>query len=781
MPEAGPSATAQAEARLGELAEARARLREQYAAAARRLAEAAEAAAPGAPGLPGAGGEAGGEASDDDAALEARVAELGGLLEAERAVAALIARRDAAKDAETWVRHARRELGAVRRGLEAGPGPGEELAEELARVDEGTVWSAARALQACVAASRAFDPAALPEAAAASGRAVEGRVEAALGTFAEDAVCGLRACLAAGGWSGLGSGRSPAASNPDHFLEADAAVLAKTVFFVRCTGVCQEASEALGGAPTGGGGGGAAAAAGDPCPDTNLEQLGQPVPWAARELMAEVGQKLTAHFSSGQKTDRLDKPEWIFQFALRAAKDAQSAVHPLEKGLEGAGGSGGAMLAAGVVRAVADATEGLLREAYLPRVAAIEEDGDAYWIHAAAEAEAFDRSVVGLLLGPAVEDLLDAPVSSAVAVWGFGTCLRAFMAPAWRRQWLGAVLRLDAKRFDEAASAAGWATAISAAGDPEQDFLGEAGLEEDDPGAVPRCAQDTLYLIEKCLGRCRGLRGAAERAAFAEGALGGLLKHVQDRLDRRAKSFAALGPLTQAEPIRGVAQCLSFAAFLADGVEDFLELPFLAAADGAGLARFRAGLAEYRAAWTAKVAAAVANAFEAASGRYRIHAAHFQETGARPGAEVTPSLALPLNQLREALQAVQAHLARGDAKDVRRRVAGALQDLLIESLGVRAVFSAQGAKQFLVDCRGLEAVFAAHPAPARLFRGLEECCLLLDLDFDEVRAVMAAVRGSEDSEEAEARMGQLVQVLDPAVALQVMYRRLDVREAEAAA
>ena len=780
MPEAaGPSATAQAEARLGELAEARARHRERYAAAARRLAEAAGAAAPGGPRgrLPGAGEEA----ADDDGALEARVAELAGLLEAERAVAALIARRDAAKDAETWVRHARRELGAVRRGLEAGPGPGpgEELAEELARVDEATVWSAARALQACVAASRAFDPAALPEAAAASGRAVEGRVEAALGTFAEDAVCGLRACLAAGGWSGLGSGRSPAASNPDHFLEADAAVLAKTVFFVRCTGVCQQASEALG-APTAGGGV-AAAAAGDPRPDTNLEQLGQPVPWAARELMAEVRQKLTAHFSSGQKTDRLDKPEWIFQFALRAAKDAQSAVHPLEKGLEGAGDSGGATLAAGVVRAVADATEGLLREAYLPRVAAIEEDGDAYWIHAAAEAEAFDRSVVGLLLGPAVEDLLDAPVSSVVAVWGFGTCLRAFMAPAWRRQWLGAVLRLDARRFDEAASAAGWETAISAAGYPEQDFLGEAGLEEDDPGAVPRCAQDTLYLIEKCLGRCRSLRGAAERAAFAEGALGGLLKHVQDRLDRRAKSFAALGPLNQAEPIRGVAQCLSFAAFLADGVEDFLELPFLAAADGAGLARFRAGLAEYRAAWTAEVAAAVANAFEAASGRYRIHAAHFQETAARPGAEVTPSLALPLNQLREALQAVQAHLARGDAKDVRRRVAGALQDLLIESLGVRAVFSAQGAKQFLVDCRGLEAVFAAHPAPAQLFRGLEECCLLLDLDFEEVRAVMAAVRGAEDSEEAKTRMGQLVQVLDPAVALQVMYRRLDVREAEAAA
>ena len=297
MPEAaGPSATAQAEARLGELAEARARHRERYAAAARRLAEAAGAAAPGGPGgLPGAGEEA----ADDDAALEARVAELAGLLEAERAVAALIARRDAAKDAETWVRHARWELGAVRRGLEAGPGPGPggELAEELARVDEATVWSAARALQACVAASRAFDPAALPEAAAASGRAVEGRVEAALGTFAEDAVCGLRACLAAGGWSGLGSGRSPAASNPDHFLEADAAVLAKTVFFVRCTGVCQEASEALG-APTAGGGV-AAAAAGDPRPDTNLEQLGQPVPWAARELMAEVRQKLTAHFSSG--------------------------------------------------------------------------------------------------------------------------------------------------------------------------------------------------------------------------------------------------------------------------------------------------------------------------------------------------------------------------------------------------------------------------------------------------------------------------------------------------
>lgn len=58
-----------------------------------------------------------------------------------------------------------------------------------------------------------------------------------------------------------------------------------------------------------------------------------PLLWPIVELAAPLEAKLRHHFASGLPTDRIDRPEWLFGTALRAAREGGVALAPLQPAL----------------------------------------------------------------------------------------------------------------------------------------------------------------------------------------------------------------------------------------------------------------------------------------------------------------------------------------------------------------------------------------------------------------------------------------------------------------
>lgn len=56
--------------------------------------------------------------------------------------------------------------------------------------------------------------------------------------------------------------------------------------------------------------------------------------WAVEEVAAPITERLRAHFAAGRPTDRADRPEWLFETALRLVRQLAPATAPLQAALE---------------------------------------------------------------------------------------------------------------------------------------------------------------------------------------------------------------------------------------------------------------------------------------------------------------------------------------------------------------------------------------------------------------------------------------------------------------
>jgi hypothetical protein len=62
-----------------------------------------------------------------------------------------------------------------------------------------------------------------------------------------------------------------------------------------------------------------------------------PVLWAVEEIAAPITERLQAHFASGRPTDRPEKPEWLFELALRITRQLAPGTAPLQSALDSHG------------------------------------------------------------------------------------------------------------------------------------------------------------------------------------------------------------------------------------------------------------------------------------------------------------------------------------------------------------------------------------------------------------------------------------------------------------
>ena len=59
--------------------------------------------------------------------------------------------------------------------------------------------------------------------------------------------------------------------------------------------------------------------------------------WAVEEIAAPITERLRAHFASGRPTDRPEKPEWLFELALRITRQLAPGTAPLQSALDSHG------------------------------------------------------------------------------------------------------------------------------------------------------------------------------------------------------------------------------------------------------------------------------------------------------------------------------------------------------------------------------------------------------------------------------------------------------------
>lgn len=64
------------------------------------------------------------------------------------------------------------------------------------------------------------------------------------------------------------------------------------------------------------------------------DEMEAPALWAVEELAAPLAERLRAHFAAGLPTDRADRPEWLFETALAAAKRLAPDLAPLQQAVE---------------------------------------------------------------------------------------------------------------------------------------------------------------------------------------------------------------------------------------------------------------------------------------------------------------------------------------------------------------------------------------------------------------------------------------------------------------
>eukprot|EP00891_Asterochloris_glomerata_P000268 jgi/Astpho2/268/Aster-02159 len=249
-------------------------------------------------------------------------------------------------------------------------------------------------------------------------------------------------------------------------------------------------------------------------------------------LAAPITARLRLHFASGRRTDRIDRPEWLFATALRVgeapevqlysvpqrtarkqvAKDLSPSFAALQPALARPGLQACYHLPFEFARAVRGGVQRLLREHLLPRLAAQEHSEP--WLHFVDEAVRFERELAPLKGLPAEED-----DSTGPHLWAEGSCLEVICErDTWQQPWLAAEEAEARKQLQESLDAeSAWEPAQSAWG--SQGALGGSDSSRQTPAWQqelwpPVCAEGVLQQAAELCRRAMWLHDADSRAAF---------------------------------------------------------------------------------------------------------------------------------------------------------------------------------------------------------------------------------------------------------------------------
>ncbi|KAK9906635.1 hypothetical protein WJX75_005264 [Coccomyxa subellipsoidea] len=514
-----------------------------------------------------------------------------------------------------------------------------------------------------------------------------------------------------------------------------------------------------------------------------------PALWAVEEVAAPIAERLRAHFAAGRPTDRPDRPEWLFETALRLVRQLAPATAPLQAAVEVHGLGDVYHVPLEFARAIRGAVKGILRDHVYPRLAKLA--NTALWLHAVEEAVSFERSLAplrGLTMPMTSPELME----STAEPWNQGSCLELLATQlAWSTGWWAAEREEAVRQLDELMDAPdAWQTAPSAWGptaEPSMDLM------EDEPSLMeawrsefwpPAGAEGALAIVTDLAHKCAWLADPTARRQFAIAVPQEVLRKLLSRLTRLAKTAEDFRALVSPHWAPRIGAYVNAAHWLAHSLQEaagpLLLLDLEDSSDGHGRGSVLAAKAEsfslFKQKWTLKLARSLATAFSDATSGYRKRT-NFEQfaahgSGRRDG-EISPRLQPALESLATSLQTLSASLDAVVFSDTWRAAAIAITRTMFNDVATEAHFTAEGASQFQTDVSGLIAVFQPYtPRPAAHLRELAEACTLLTLEPDQAASVASNLAAMTPQDGVAQLKALRVARLTPDQAICVLNQRL---------
>ena len=537
-----------------------------------------------------------------------------------------------------------------------------------------------------------------------------------------------------------------------------------------------------------------------------------PLLWPSIELVEGISGWLHHHFASGLPTDRIDKPEWLFTAALKAARLCAAAAAELQPCIDAHSLQQWYCMQFEVARAIGMAAVApILRAHVLPRLAAA---GDsAVWLHFVDEAVAFERALAplrGVLTASLIanggiqqEESVDDGLGDGIA--HPGSILEVvFEEQQGAEAWLAAE-RGDAERQMDAAvdapdawkpamesnaavldlSALGLGAGVGVTGG----VAGGAGaappsLASQHEFYPPICAESVIALLGTLAKRQAYIYKPEHKAMFTAEVIAPTLHAFRTRMDLLMTRVSQFDNLLDTTELPKVGAAICAAHYLEHSLrEPTGGLLTVAASDpslGASLDREADTLAHSRRSWSLTLAKLASDRFQAACEGYTQDLSSFALSTLPtpiPTASPSPTLLPAAHGLHALLQSLSSYLDAVVFRDVWKGLALAVNTVLFNDVATEAMFSVpRGAMQFGVDVDALVGVFGfCTSRPSAHFKETREACALLCLGAEEAAGLAAMLhRGGGGGAEALRAAG--IKALNAEQAFTVLGRRLDLSQ-----
>jgi hypothetical protein len=548
--------------------------------------------------------------------------------------------------------------------------------------------------------------------------------------------------------------------------------------------------------------------------DGNDEDALSPVLWPAEELVQGVSAWLYHHFAQELPTDRVDKPEWLFAAALKAARQCAPYAEELQPCVDAHQLQQWYSLQLEFARALgASAVAGILRNHVLPRLTSLNDA--AAWLHFVDEAIKFERALAplrGVVIstgdGSDGEGIglgeTGIGGEDAAGIGHAASILEViFEREEWSKSWLGAE-RDDAERQVDTAVEAhdAWKPAMANETAVADEF-GALGFGGDLSASVsaslaavsgngidvsgasnhefypPLCAHSILSLASALSSRQGCLFASPNRKIFTKEVIQPALKAFRSRLGAMLVRAEQFDHLLDDSGIPKVGAIICAAHFIEHNLREPSGILLMAVtADetlAAAVEKEAASMTTFRRQWAYKLAKMAVDTFQTGFIKYKRTLVTFSVphngdgSMALPPQGPSPSLLPAADGLQTTLRALSSHLDSVVFRDVWRAIALAVNSAFFTDVATEAEFSEQGAEQLSYDVDALIGVFAACTSrPAAHFKESKEACKLLKMKKEEAQMLLAAVHSGGGWQDAAG-----IKALNAEQVGSVLARRVD--------
>ena len=263
----------------------------------------------------------------------------------------------------------------------------------------------------------------------------------------------------------------------------------------------------------------------------------RPFLWMIDPLLDEFKRRVCFHFGQHgeNNTFRVDKPDWLLKYGLRAAKVFQAEGKILSSVFDGSGLEEGRTPPSELVLGVAAILCQILPQ-YLEAASSSSLDADrgdppaSVLLNMAAHLREYDLKLSGVLNPSLLESYYTQDALSPIASWNFGVFISVLLREEYFESWVGAESAFLKEQLEESYSQ-------DDAWDMVAPRTAEQGAEEASGHHIPACVDRLCALLSECLNFSRSFPDEGRRIDFLNILGEQLLDSLLAKLSWKADSY----------------------------------------------------------------------------------------------------------------------------------------------------------------------------------------------------------------------------------------------------